>query len=311
MKKTPRIFQRPVQPREGARPRAPRRPAALLASYFFLLACCVLPAASAADLALDGRWLDAGSNVVANTNFSATMNVYTNDTTNAVAVASATVTLATDADGFFRAVATDLALPAECRTYWLGVTPDGGTEIAPRMRVSPAPYALRAAEAALLDTDRLTVDGTVTIGRLTNATATVGTVAVSNDFSLQGGLAGNASLYLDGIDLSAGNGARLALFRKGKVVKDSWLTRIYVDHDAIASIRLLNQNYYQRVALSVRTGDIHINHPDGHGVWWYLHHYFITIPVRKGSYPEYADNCEIRIDWGDDTETTIYYGGVE
>lgn len=221
MKKTPRFFECATQPREGARPRAPRRPwtaalpaalpAALLASCFFLLACCGLPAASAADLALDGRWLDAGSNVVANATVPATVNVYTNDAADAVALTNAPVALATDSDGFFRAVATNLSLPAGCRTYWLGVTPQDGTEIAPRMKVSPAPLALHAAEARAIETETLTVEGTVTVGRLTNSTATVGSVAVTDDLAIHA-IGGFDQLYLDGIDLTGGG--RLALFRK-------------------------------------------------------------------------------------------------
>lgn len=193
--------------------RRSRTSAALLTSSFFLLTLIFAPSgASAADLAFDGRWLDAGSNAVANASVPATMNVYTNDAADAEAVASAPVTLATDAEGYFLAVATNLALPPGCRTYWLGVTPQNGTEIAPRMRVSPAPFAIRAAEARALEADELQVEGTVTIGHLTNATATVGTVAVTDNLRLQCGFGGADTLYLGGIDI--GPGGPLSLFRR-------------------------------------------------------------------------------------------------
>lgn len=218
MKMMVRFFECAAQSRKGARPRAPRQSAALLAFCFLLLACTI-SAASAADLALDGRWLNAENNVVSNASVSAMMNVYTNDAADAVALTNAPVTLATDADGFFRTVATNLSLPSGCQTYWLGVTPQGGAEIAPRMKVSPAPFAFHAAEARLLEADDLRVDGTVTIGRLTNSTATAGTVAVTDNL-VSHGIGGVNQLYLGGIDLTGGG--RLALFRT------EWSGTLYV-----------------------------------------------------------------------------------
>ena len=187
-----------------------------LTVFLALLAC---GRANAADLALDGRWLDAASNAVANATVPATMKVYTNDAANAVAIASAPVTIATDADGFFRTATTNLSLPPGCRTFWLGVTPQDGTEIAPRMRISPAPFAFRAAEARMLDVPKLSVEGTVTIGTLSNAVnVQADTVSVEDNLTLRGDrifdqgayrLVGD--LYVKNIDLGATG--HLSLFR--------------------------------------------------------------------------------------------------
>lgn len=126
--------------------------------------------ARAESFTYEGRYLGSDGAPVVSTTKAATLNVYTSETTSTVAGA-AQITIATDSEGYF-ATTADVALSGAdgADTFWLGVTPEGGSEIRPRMRVSPAPFAIRAATARVLEVDGdLKLDGTVTITTLTNA----------------------------------------------------------------------------------------------------------------------------------------------
>jgi len=126
--------------------------------------------ARAESFTYEGRYLGSDGAPVVSTTKAATLNVYTGETTSTVA-GSAQITIATDSEGYF-ATTADVALSGAdgADTFWLGVTPEGGSEIRPRMRVSPAPFAIRAASARVLKVDGdLKLDGTVTITTLTNA----------------------------------------------------------------------------------------------------------------------------------------------
>ena len=59
--------------------------------------------------------------------------------------------------------------PGAVRTgvFWLGVTPQGGDEIRPRMRVTPAPYAIAAVHAARVESDTLSGEGRVDVASAT------------------------------------------------------------------------------------------------------------------------------------------------
>ena len=126
--------------------------------------------ARAESFTYEGRYLGSGGAPVVSTTKAATLKVYTSETTS-TAAGSAQITIATDSEGYF-ATTADVALSGAdgADTFWLGVTPEGGAEISPRMRVSPAPFAIRAASARVLEVDGdLKLDGTVTITTLANA----------------------------------------------------------------------------------------------------------------------------------------------
>ena len=265
-----------------------------------------MSAASAADLAFDGRWLDAAGNVVTNASLPATMNVYEGETA-AEPIASAPVTLATDAEGFFRTVATNLSLPSECRTFWIGLTPQDGNEIAPRMRVSPAPFALCAAEARTLEVPELSVQGTVSIGTLSNATATAGSVAVAENLDLHCGLGGANTLFLKNLDVSAGG--FLSLFHSswtaeetywlkslsgaisdpfGSFDRTQWFSFSYTpDADGIFSIRLelsaRAEDYAKtKVTLGIYNGNLRVVQATDLQFEDENHARFFTLPGRRG-----------------------------
>lgn len=265
---------------------------ALFVSCFLLRVC---GPAAAAELAIDGRWLDSGSNVVANATVPATVNVYTNET-DAASVASGRVSLATDAEGFFRVVASDLDLPADCRIFWLGVQPDGGSEIAPRMKVLPTPFALCAAEAEYLEVDDLAVKGTVTIGTLSNATATAETVSVRDNLAISGSVTGLDNLFLNEIDDAPGN---LALFREdsgrgfilenpglGQKTEADVLRHLKVEDDGMLFLVVhppLYDHSSWHVHLTIDNGDFRIDSGENFRFWGADANLFFTLPVRKGN----------------------------
>ena len=126
--------------------------------------------ANAESFTYEGRYLGSDGEPVVSTTKAATLNVYTGETTS-TAAGSAQITIATDSEGYF-ATTADVALSGAdgADTFWLGVTPEGGSEIRPRMRMSPAPFAIRAASARVLEVDGdLRLDGTVSITTLANA----------------------------------------------------------------------------------------------------------------------------------------------
>lgn len=142
--------------------------------------------ARAESFTYEGRYLGSDGQPVANTTKPATLKVYTSETTS-TAAGSAQITIATDSEGYF-ATTADVALSGAdgADTFWLGVTPEGGSEIRPRMRVSPAPFAIRAASARVLEVDGdLKLDGTVTITTLTNADKVIpNTIVTSKPLSI-------------------------------------------------------------------------------------------------------------------------------
>ena len=121
-------------------------------------------AASAETLTFEGRWMDADGNAQTNKSVQAVMKVYLGETDSNAVAQNNSVTINTDGDGFFVASAEiNLSDHKDKTTFWLGVTPGGGEEIKPRMRVSPAPFAIRAAEAKYLEVEgELKIEGTVT-----------------------------------------------------------------------------------------------------------------------------------------------------
>jgi len=142
--------------------------------------------ARAESFTYEGRYLGSDGAPVVSTTKAAALKVYTGETTS-TAAGSAQITIATDSEGYF-ATTADVALSGAdgADTFWLGVTPEGGSEIRPRMRVSPAPYAIRAATARVLEVDGdLKLDGTVTITTLANADKLIpNSIATSKPLSI-------------------------------------------------------------------------------------------------------------------------------
>ena len=175
-------------------------------------------AASAETLTFEGRWMDADGNAQTNKSVQAVMKVYLGETDSNAVAQNNSVTINTDGDGFFVASAEiNLSDHKDKTTFWLGVTPGGGEEIKPRMRVSPAPFAIRAAEAKYLEVEgELKIEGTVTATTLSVASnMTAGTVVAtkSNDFHCD--VTNADSIYINKLDWSGsyGSGHYMSLFR--------------------------------------------------------------------------------------------------
>lgn len=162
------VAPRPPRTARGAVPTSGN--GGFAAVIFALAVAATTLTARAESFTYEGRYLGSDGQPVANTAKAATLMVYTGETASSP-VGSTQITIATDSEGYF-ATTADVALSGAdgADTFWLGVTPEGGAEISPRMRVSPAPFAIRAATARVLEVDGdLKLDGTVTITTLANA----------------------------------------------------------------------------------------------------------------------------------------------
>ena len=128
-----------------------------------LAAAC---SANAAEFSIEGRYFL--SNAV-QASLETTCEVKFYGTANASDSLFATngVRLATDVNGCFvlHASAPDhVELPD---TFWVGVKPAGGSEISPRFRVAPVPFAFTADEVQLVSTDKdMELTGVASIERL-------------------------------------------------------------------------------------------------------------------------------------------------
>lgn len=130
-----------------------------------VLAAAALPAAlHAAEMGFEGRWLLDG-HPQASVDSTCEVRFYDAEDASAPVATATAVPFRTDADGYF-VVSADV--PAEMPdAFWAGVAPAGGAEIVPRMCVAPVPYALAAAEAALVTNDiQLVLTGSATVERL-------------------------------------------------------------------------------------------------------------------------------------------------
>ena len=171
----------------------------------------VAVAARAETVTYEGRWIGAGGDAVANAAVAATLNVYAAEA-DATPLATKGVTLSTDGGGYFVATADVRDLPKGAATFWLGVVPEGGSEISPRMRVSPAPFAIRAAEARVLEVDELSIEGTVEATTLSAERIDAGRAVVSGATSLDCSFQNARDIYMDKLAFP-GSGSGLSLFR--------------------------------------------------------------------------------------------------
>ena len=181
--------------------------------FFALLAAAfVAVAAHAVTVTYDGRFMDASGDIQPMRNVNATIRTYA-AADSAGALSEARITFSTDAEGYFSVSTSALWIPPDCSTFWVGVTPDGYGEIAPRMRVSPAPFAIRAAQARALEVNgEFRVEGTAEITTLSGTqNANIGALAATDSLALNGGVNGMGTLYTGKVNL--GSSGRLSLFR--------------------------------------------------------------------------------------------------
>ena len=170
------------------------------------------PCASGVNICYEGRYLDAYGNVKANVQVPATIRAYESEEATAV-LGSAETTIATDSDGRFAALAEGLEVTNRCSTFWIGVTPQGGVEIKPRMRVSPAPFAIVAANVERVESAyAVTIGGDLTatkVGEISNQAnvkpdATADDIVLTGDATMRGSVEGAKDLYLRKLYLGSG-----------------------------------------------------------------------------------------------------------
>ena len=174
-----------------------------------VVACLLLTALSqsafSVSVCYEGRYLDADGNVKANVQVPATVRAYASEDA-AEALGSASARMATDAEGRFATMAEGLEVPESYSTFWIGVTPQGGSEIRPRMRVSPAPFAVVASKAEMVVSDSaVTIDGDLKANAIANSNATADDVVLTGDATLRGSVEGVKDLYIRTLDLNGGS----------------------------------------------------------------------------------------------------------
>ncbi|MDD6030753.1 MAG: hypothetical protein PUE68_08040 [Kiritimatiellae bacterium] len=175
----------------------------------FLFSMAVLAGASlqAADdtvsVYYEGRLLNAAGAVQTSRTKSATAAVYlAADGTDAYSTTE--FTLRTDADGHFAQMVGNLRVPSEQAVFWLGVTPQGGDEIRPRMRVTPAPYAISAVHAARVESDTLSGEGRVDVASATvRSPLSADSLHLAGPVTVSGGASGFKGYVVDSLSFGA------------------------------------------------------------------------------------------------------------
>ena len=174
--------------------------------------------ASAASICYEGRFLNSSGTVQANKTIDATLSAY--ETENAsTPFATKSITITTDASGHFAAVADGIDAPPSYTTFWIGVTPSGHGEIRPRMRVSPAPFAIVSANVALMETSgRHVLEGTVGVSTLAATPSfTADDVTFTGATTLKGNVDGAQTVYLKKLDLEKGSLSMLRANSPGNI----------------------------------------------------------------------------------------------
>ena len=120
----------------------------------------------AAEFSIEGQYFHY-NNVQASMETTCQVDFYRTENASGSLFTTNNVRFATDGNGCFVIHAStpdDVDLPD---TFWVGVTPAGRSEISPRFRVAPVPFAFAADEAQLVSTDKeLEISGVATIDRL-------------------------------------------------------------------------------------------------------------------------------------------------
>lgn len=149
----------------------------------------------------EGRLLNAAGAVQTSCTRPATAAVYlTADAGDAHSTTN--FTIRTDANGYFAQMVGGLQVPSDTAVFWLGVTPEGGSEIRPRMRVTPAPYAVSAAHAALVESDTVSAEGRVDIASATvRSPLSAGSLHLAGPVTVSGGVSGFKGYVVDSVSL--------------------------------------------------------------------------------------------------------------
>ena len=162
--------------------------------------------AGAVTVCYEGRLLSEYGVVQSSQSKTAVVRAYDGETDGAKLLGSAQTTIKTDVNGLFAATA-ELDIPSSNSVFWVGVEVDG-TDIKPRMRVNPAPFALVAAEAERIESDgTVKLSGNVAVGSISNGTVAVNakTVALNGDTVVRGSVENAGDVYIGAIDAAKGN----------------------------------------------------------------------------------------------------------
>ena len=128
-----------------------------------LAAAC---SANASEFSIEGRYL-LFDRVQSSVESSCQVNFYGTENASGALFTTNGVRFATDVTGCFVlnvSAPDDVDLPD---TFWVGVKPAGGSEISPRFRVAPVPFAFTADEVQLVSTDKdMELTGVASIERL-------------------------------------------------------------------------------------------------------------------------------------------------
>ena len=284
----------------------------------FGIGCLVLAALAAcsqsafgASVCYEGRYRDASGDVKANVQVPATIRAYASEGATS-ALGSAETVIATDSEGRFAALAEGLDVPDAYATFWIGVTPQGGDEIKPRMRVSPAPFAMVAAKAKRIESmHAMTIDGDLTANSVENADAAADNVVLTGDLTLRGSVEGVKDLYVRNLYLGSGNASLMranapngvstqwsdfdadysmeVMDTTGFILGDTDQTKMddfIAEDDGIVmvmirvEISLEDRDYWVKATLS--NGDFKILDDTLIGVTGVMNARLFTFPVRKG-----------------------------
>ncbi len=170
--------------------------------------------AHAAEVSIEGRWLVGGA-AQKSVETACSLGFYGEDGASSPLWTTNGCRLATDSDGYFVVGASTPAGIELPSTFWVGVSPDGRSEITPRFRVAPAPFALAAETAELVKTDvPLKVSGVAQIDRL----ETSGDVVVKDWMIPSGGRIETRNIQFPYVRLAALDmvkGSMLGIFNDG------------------------------------------------------------------------------------------------
>ena len=173
-----------------------------------LASIAALAAEFPAGVTYEGRLIDASGKVQSNTTLTATLRAYETEGAETSFAAQEGLSISTDAAGFFAATAT-IPVPPALQSFWIGVTPDGGSEIRPRMHVLPVPFAIKAFTAERLDSkDPLEFRNGRQLyanGFANEIAATVTNAELRAKASLCGNVQGAAKINIEDLDLGGGH----------------------------------------------------------------------------------------------------------
>lgn len=180
-------------------------------------------AATTTTISHEGRLLRADGSADASATRGATVACYVSADASEPYATSAT-TISTDANGDF-AVLLPVTLPESgVNEMWFGITPEGGSEIVPRTRVSAAPYVVRAASAAVISAPAVSCDGLTVESFESEPSLSAETAVVNGSLKVASVPDGVVDLAID--TLAADGGSCLSLMRRNSGDYDT----AYWDH---------------------------------------------------------------------------------